>query len=314
MIGRVSSLMIVFLLAGCTTVGMAPTTTVGGGVPRPLPTPQTQAANLANHGYVPLDPLTVDVRSCTPAATSTAILNALPDLTVRFAVAEVRGNGAFTFGPAKVTTEGGVYRAVLDYTNATSIPVTFMVRVHIQSSGQQVPRALSRVGEADVISSYSAEYVPLNADPAAVSVRFPADEGWEEVTVPIYVGIGLRLTADIFAISGGATLSDLGVIGAEARANRLTGTLTVQTLGITGKSIAVSLPLPNKLDQTTIENAILAIGASRALMYGGTSQDPVTITPRLTGLYSPIGTDPRLINALYSELAQNPQSWSPCPQ
>ena len=32
----------------------------------------------------------------------------------------------------------------------------------------------------------------------------------------------------------------------------------LQTLGITGKSIAVALPLPNRLDQTTIEAAILS--------------------------------------------------------
>lgn len=297
------------MLSGCSTVGLGPRpleSVVGGDPEATYSAPQSLAANLASHGYVPLDPLPVSLITCDVGEDPELILDALPDLTVRFAVAEIRGSGGAAFGSSKITVEGRSYRAVLDYTNADAIAVTFMVSSRIQDGAEVRYHSPSEpLPEGASVSAYSAEI----REPNRVYLE---SEGWEEITVPVYVGVGLRLTADVYALRGGATLSGLSVIGLEAEGGRLAGTLTVQTLGITGKAIAVGLPLPNKLDQTTIENAILAIGASRALMYGGTDEDPITITPRLTGLYSPIGSDPRLINALYSELAQNPQEWSPC--
>lgn len=269
--------------------------------------PPTPGEIASRHGYVPLDPLSVDLGSCPPGEVAFPTLERLPDLAVRFAVADLDASAEGSFGASKVTSKGGSYRAILDYVNVDNIPVEFRIR------GVLTPDA----------SGASHYWSPSESPPAGRRIEayeaerfspekpYPEDEGWDAVTVPVYVGVGLRLYADILAIEGGVTLSGLGVIGAEASAGKLAGTLTVQTLGITGKSIAVALPLPNRLDQTTIEAAILSIGSSRALMYSSEANDVITITPRIVGLYSPVGSDARLINAIYSELARDRPKWSP---
>jgi hypothetical protein len=124
----------------------------------------------------------------------------------------------------------------------------------------------------------------------------------------------MRLSADITALEGGVPLISLGAIALEAQAKRLTGTLTVQSIGVTGESIATSLPLPSKLDQTTIENGVLSIGSTRAVLYrDGASSSSIVRTARVVGMYSPIGSDPALVNAIYSELSRERPRWArPC--
>ncbi len=128
--------------------------------------------------------------------------------------------------------------------------------------------------------------------------------------VPVYVGVGLRLTADVNVLSGNVNLSNLGAISASVEAGNSTGTLTVQTLGISGKSVASSLPLPNQINQTTIENAILSLGTIKALMY----EDDINLTPRVTGLYLPFADgSEETVNQLVSMLAEKPIEWyRPC--
>jgi len=315
----------VSMLAACSTIGQT-------GLPATL------GEQASNYGYIPLDPLPVDqvdgADSCDrrePQAVSSGfsqwapILEALPDLAIRFAVAEFSAGGELTFGPSKFTTKGKAYRAVLDYVNVDVIPVEFAVRKLVRITGEPdkwyplsyVPDSKRVAGQGVV--AYEARIiraglkdVDSTRSQTGSGINFSDPNTFERVTFPIYVGVGLRLSADIRALEGGINLSGLGTIGAQADAKNLTGTLTVQTLGVTGKAIATTLPLPSKLDQTTIENGILAIGTSRAVLYN-TGTDQILASPRVVGLYSPVGSDPRLVNALYSELSGIRVPWArPC--
>ena len=284
--------------------------------------PKTPGEVASNYGYVPLDPLAIDqledADSCKELKENTRqfvpVLDALPDLAVRFAVADVDATGGLTFGPSKLTSEGGTYRAVLDYVNVDAVPVVFYVGQVIGSAGSTTSeikgpnyRTRSDLGE------YLIEW--------RVRVLGPGETQDADlshlVTVPVYIGVGLRLSADIRSLKGNISLSGLGVIGAQAEASNLSGTLTVQTLGVNGAALAMALPLPNKLDQTTIEAGILAIGTSRAMLYtsgvSGTAGEKIVVTPRIVGLYSPIRSDPGFINAIYAELSRvRPQWLRPC--
>lgn len=318
-------LVTVFLifLAGCTTIGAAKT-----GLPTTL------GEQTSGYGYIPLDGLAIDQTlesdSCKGwrryssnknlSMFSTAndlggeragadpfkpLLETLPDISVRFAVAGFDSSGGLTFGPAKITSKYSTYRAVLDYVNVDAIPVSLWITAFKNS----VPVKLSDArGNSVKIDAYEAKVQPRNTE-----TKSPHAES-ELVTIPVYVGVGMRLTADVTALEGGIPLISLGAIGLEAEAKRLTGTLTVQTIGITGESVAASLPLPSKLDQTTIENGILSIGSNRAVVYRDQSKgNGITITPRVVGLYSPIGSEPALINAIYSELSRERPQWArPC--
>lgn len=317
-------------LAGCASIGRI----------------ATPGEKMSAYGYVPLDPLPVDqaggADSCTEAqaggvgSSSTDVLAKLPDQTIRFAVATFdKKEGSLTFGPVTFTSNGGQYRAVLDYIQADAVPEIFYIRKRVMVPGktQSVPVALSDglptggkvIGYDAILSNNTDMEAALQAvAPADVAVarsrfleaeakKFEEDQ-YQQVTVPVYVGIGLRLSADILSLQGGLTLAGLSAIGAQAEAKKVTGTLTVQSLGVSGKSIATALPLPSKLDQTTIENAILAIGNMRATLYAtGQGTNDLYKQPRIVGLYSPVGSDPLLINALYSELSRIRPRWLvPC--
>lgn len=315
--------------------------------------PATPGERASGFGYIPLDPLPIDqargADSCTaperPApATGTQrpgdLLSKLPDQTIRFAVASYdQTKGSLTFGPATFTAKGGQYRAVLDYIQADAVPVQFWIKRISGSETGSGPRLLiqasvaadgTRVVGYDVLASIAQtidddlkiQYPDLPPEKRALAKKEALAEetaartkdGYQQVTIPVYVGVGLRLSADILALKSGITLSGLSVIGVDAEANRLSGTLTVQSLGVSGKAIATALPLPNKLDQTTIEGAILAIGTMRATLYASAAgADGVYLQPRIVGLYSPLGSDPLLINAIYSELSkQRPRWYPPC--
>jgi hypothetical protein len=291
-------------LSGCATLFGPPTL------------PKSLGESDSGFGYVPLDALAVEPQGgCATSPHFGPLLPDLPDLSVRFAVGSFDANGGLAFGPAKVTAAGSAYRVVLDYVNVDVIPVEFRLRKMIaKGDGAAVPVQVSQpIPDGWRVLYYEAKII------GETRLTEQADEAlkaasYEQVVIPVYVGIGMRLSADIRALKGGLTLTSLSGIGADAQANRISGTLTVQTLGINGKSVATALPLPSKLDQTTVENGILAIGSSRAFLYGSpSSPGDVTTTPRIVGLYTPVGSDPDLINAIYSELSRKPPVWKrPC--
>lgn len=97
------------------------------------------------------------------------------------------------------------------------------------------------------------------------------------------------------------------MIAAGVEGKKASGSLTVQTLGLNGKQVSTSLPLPSELNQSTVQQAILALGSVKAIMY----DQETLVTPRVTGLYLPFpdGND-RLVNLIISELASAPIIWN----
>lgn len=317
MIRRIATCIPIFILSACQTI-LSPS-----GLPR------TIGEVSSGYGYVPLDALPVldsgNDYACQSLGSdkyeAVPLLEALPDLSIRFAVGSIDANGNLAFGPSQVTASGSSYKAVLDYVNVDDIPVTFRIARFVNSPGGPQHLRLGQPAPPGASVGYDVILIPQAATPSASRVSFAPSsqasrplllkpEDYELVTIPVYVGVGLRLSADVLALHGKVALSGLGAIGAAAEANKLTGTLTVQTLGVNGKSVATALPLPSKLDQTTIEAGILAIGSARAVLYNASSgTDALTTTLRVVGLYSPIGSDPILINAIYSELSKSQQTW-----
>lgn len=212
------------MLSGCATVGL----------------PGTPGEKAAAYGYVPLDPLPVDQvsgsDSCTEAALATGgtrtasptvkdgtILAKLPDQTIRFAVATFdQTKGSLTFGPATLTSKGGQYKAVLDYIQADAVPVIFYIRKLVQvGAGGVVYRAPSDpsregervIGYEVITSAYEGqEFEIANLAPGDRSAKrsaFLAAElekytslDYQQVTIPVYVGVGLRLSADVLSLEG----------------------------------------------------------------------------------------------------------------
>ncbi len=268
--------------------------------------PQTQAAQQAGFTYVPLDPLPVQILpgdACVYSEGRAAnrlkpVLQALPDNAVRVAIRQLNAGGSATLGPATVGASGNQYQVILDYINADIVNVPVRVfRLHPSAR-------IVRIERIPVQPAYGGAEPPKT--PAT-----PTGQTMEEVVIPVYVGVGLRLTANINVLKGNVNLSSLGALAAQAEAENISGSLIVQTLGITGKQVTSTLPLPSELNETTVQNAILSLGAVKAVVY---DQENTIIAPRVTGIYNPLDrSDEGTVNKIVSELARDAITWrQPC--
>ena len=70
------------------------------------------------------------------------------------------------------------------------------------------------------------------------------------------------------------------------------------------------MPLPNEINQNTIQNALISIGPIKATLYDTLS---TIIEPRVVGFYDPIGGGTELANAVISFLSIKRAIWyRPC--
>jgi hypothetical protein len=286
--------------------------------------PKTLAEQHASYTYIPLDPLPVSTRpgrSCeaepqtgpsaqkTPAIRYKDLLKSLPDQAVRIAVATYDGSGTLVFGPFKSGAEGHSYEVILDYISVDTANVPVYVE-RLAERPNLPPKEISVYDQSYVgTTTYRVQRDP-KSDLFLFSKGNTTAPPGDRVNIPVYIGVGLRLTALITVTKGNANLSSLGAIAAGAEAGNLTGSLVVQTLGVTGKSVATTLPLPSELNQTTVQNAILALGSIKAILY---SEGDTEITPRVVGIYNPIGGGQQVVNGIISVLASDPIVWyRPC--
>lgn len=231
----------------------------------PLPDTVGDPKNASSFGYHPLDPLPIRL-----SKTTSKPLEALPDETIRLAVGSVSGDGGISFGPAKMGVEGKNYVVVLDYIKfgTDSLPVVVSAR--------------------DALGNRSA------------SVAASATEA--NAIVPVYIGVGLRLTANVYVKKGNVDLGSLFALGVAAKSEKVSGTLVIQTLGVSGPEISGLIPMPGEISESTIQNAILSLASIKAKMY-----DPKTdISPRVVGVYNTLGGGEATINGLISSLLEKP--------
>lgn len=246
-------------------------TIVSGCASWEIPTTPGDLKNAQNYGYHPIDPIPVNIERKDPSReyTNKQLLDALPDETMRLAIGQFDGKVGLTFGTAKAGVAGNNYVVILDYIkfNTDSLPVIL--------EKQQ--------------SSTKASFVPGETDPDAL--------------VPTYIGVGLRLTANIAVLKGSVDLGNLFALGAAAESNKISGSLVIQTLGISGENVSSVIPMPSEINPSTIQNAILALGTIKAKMYGADTK----ITPRVVGVYNNLGGGAETINGFISSMLQKPR-------
>jgi hypothetical protein len=275
-----------------------------GGCITPF-SPKTDAEKESGYTYVPVDPFSVHIvpgDSCkeTPqekAMTYGTLLQSLPDNAVRMLIERFNASGTVTYGPAKLGSKGESYRVTVDYINADTINMPVWIAKTMEKKYEKI---------VDYVNPFlppGDDYKP-DSETYTITRTKPDDEkllyNYVEFNIPVYVGIGLRVTANIDVVGANANISGIGVIGAEAEAEKLKGSLIVQTLGVNGKSIAAALPIQSELNRTTAQNAIVAVGSIKALLYA----DETVVSPRVVGIYLPFPGGKPLVNALISELSK----------
>jgi len=268
-------LVVVFAVSGCVSIplpsdgqsdGTATNSAVSSKGQKKASSAQEGKNSATNYGYHPLDPLPIDLR-----LPKSQVLDALPDETIRIAVGTVAWDGAITFGPAKLGVSGSNYVVILDY-----------IKFGTDSFAVAVSSDINGVRTAKVLPD--------------------SDASKADVVVPVYIGVGLRLTANIAVKKAGVDLGSLFALGVAAQAGKISGTLVIQTLGVSGPEISGLIPMPGEISESTIQNAILALASIKAKIY-----DPKTlITPRVVGVYNNLGGGETTINGFISTLLQRP--------
>jgi hypothetical protein len=233
----------------------------------PLPKTPGDPQNAPSYGYHPIDPLPVRIKG-EGVITTKRVLDSLPDETMRIAIGQVQGNGGITFGPAKAGVAGNSYVVILDY-----------IKFETKSFG------------VDITDSAGKRTANLSASKAP------------PVIVPVYVGVGLRLSANVTVNEGSVDLGNLFALGVAAQAKQVSGTMVVQTLGISGESVSSIIPMPSEINASTIQAALVSLGAIKAKMYDQGTE----VNPRVVGVYNNLGGGQETINGFISSLLQEPQ-------
>lgn len=290
----------------------------------------TNAERESGYTYIPLDPFSVQTEPGVGCQRFIGGINfkddfpyrrtldSLPDNAVRMSVERFDASGSVTYGPAGVGTEGESYRVTVDYINAdtTNIPIWMSKKAALRFLGPLSPKSLNlEYKNVDPLAPLPPNFIPgseiysVTRENPGHEKELVVEELYRQQNIPVYVGIGLRVTANVDVLKGRVNIAGLGIIGAESEAEKLKGSLVVQTLGVNGKSIAAALPIHSELNRTTAQNAIVAVGAIKALLY----EKDVVISPRVVGIYLPFPGGKPLVNAIISEISKNPVIWErPC--
>lgn len=194
---------------------------------------------LPSRGYQPVNPIpdpepfrgTLLEASSSPERRALPVLSQLQNEAVRLAIGKKSSDGDTRFGPVGVTEANETYIVVLDYIKY--IPKTVLVSLKPATQG-----SLAR--EYEVISKSR----PKNPSPVS-----DVAESRDIVAVPVYAGIGLRLLATVTTKQRGVDISSLESVGLAASQGELTGSLQIQTLGITGRGISGLLPIPTEINR-----------------------------------------------------------------
>ncbi len=272
----------------------------------------------STYTYIPFDPLPVSTlpgdscKSCKECQDCDSIpfkllQNSFPDITVRLSIEKITNGASGGFGNYfTAKKKGETYKVILDYIHADVSRIPFLLKSEkkkIKVKGKDEEKTIYKILPA--VTFVKSNDVKINYKVEDFNIK--ENQDGEIVTVPVYVGIGLRIIANVTTVKKNAKLSGLSIIAGEVSKGRLKGNLTVQTLGITGEKIL--LPLPSEINQTTIQNALIAIGSLRSLIY----DDSTEITPRVVGIYKPFKGGEQVVNDIISYLARDRVIWyRPC--
>ncbi len=126
----------------------------------------------------------------------------------------------------------------------------------------------------------------------------------ERFNIPVYYGIGLRLRAKVTVLKGSVNLSSLPAITAAVEAGAATGSMSVQTIGISGKAARSPLSFLGTIDATTIQNSIQVLASIKASIESGDT----TVSPRIVGFHNTIGAGPQGVSLIHSLLSSDQNS------
>ncbi len=94
------------------------------------------------------------------------------------------------------------------------------------------------------------------------------------------IGIGLRIRAKVNTSRSNLNLGSLLGIGLEAKRENLSGSISVDVIGIDSKDVTHLIPLTSEIDQTSIQSALQALASIKTKIY----DDETRLTPHIVAV------------------------------
>jgi len=94
------------------------------------------------------------------------------------------------------------------------------------------------------------------------------------------IGVGLRIRANVQTKSADINLGSLLALGLEAQNGNLSGSLSVDVIGIDSEGVTNLIPLTSEIDQTAIQSALQALASVKAKIW----DDDIDLTPHLVAI------------------------------
>jgi hypothetical protein len=261
------------------------------------------------------------------------VLKYLPDNALRISVQEIKANGEIKFGAVGATAKGSRYLVTFDHiiSDSSSFDIWIAKTAIDWSTGirQPIPIRDRLNSGTHIIGTeqyhFRAESPDNQTPPSDVEIKqifYPwklkkmfawldkeqfdhnlAEAGelkltYEKLSIPMYIGVGLRVEAEIVSAEGGLNISGLQSLSG----SQFSGNLVTKTLGINGEGVQAAIPSDSELNRTSIQNSIIATAKIKTLLYAG-GDTALSLTPRVVGIYLPVPADLKLINGIIGKLS-----------
>ncbi|MFT3686407.1 MAG: hypothetical protein QM783_16045 [Phycisphaerales bacterium] len=282
--------------------------------------------------YHPINPLTVwvnagDLDGLPATGYRDAFLSDFANDATRVGMYKINANGSFNAGVVGANADGENYSMVIDFIKylTLSIPVRVFEATTparpptidgVTVSWSEAERHPKRVDRGSGIPA-KIRYLAIEATASAeddlkqlksgsltknnkVVAKLSDEESnfVREVfagSMPVYVGVGVRVRADFKSFKGDIKISGLPGLSAEASAGNIRGTLSVQTMGVGGKEITPLMRIPSDLSIASIQTAIETATSVKLKIY----EENTVIQPMVVGFESPV-TDRDVVAELTS--------------
>lgn len=234
-----------------------------------------QTCNDVRSGYQPISPLPVLVFNYTDTldVNNKSILEELTDENTRFAVRELNQNVEANYSSfLKAAKKKTNYEVIFDwikYNSTIVLSVDPSKNVKLLMPSDRYLSLLDKRNNAKKLSSFM--------DSISTGGNM----------IKLVIGVGIRVKATVDINKRNVSLSGIMNIGASASEDKLSGSVEIQSLGITGESVTSLIPLPVELSKSSIQNLLINISAIREKIYTLEKTDneflKVQTTPRILG-------------------------------
>ncbi|MCF0075184.1 hypothetical protein LZD49_32170 [Dyadobacter sp. CY261] len=246
-------------------------------------------------GYQPIDP----VRLPKSEKEEFGTIDCLPNEASRLVIGKLDNLGTLSYGSFNVARKGQSYSVIVDYIKyqTLSLSAQYAESNKIISNDEYKNLVKAQPSLMGILPHFQVEVIDGKIDDATKinpkkiiyteqqlkidqgkiqksSFRFiPESSEFSEynvdnaLNIPVYVGIGLRIQANITALKDSVNIGNLFGLGFAASENKIVGSLVIQTLGISGEKISSALPIPDKINESTIQAAIQAVGVIKSKIY-----------------------------------------------